>query len=126
MAKQILADDDDRCAGRSEVFLQAGVDTTKLAVIDHTGKHLRSLVSDQRHLAGIRELVIARPIQGVVGGEVQVCSVLINHFGSDLWQPIVIGVCAAGNHLDITIGFGVLVGQLGKVARLDIETLFAC
>ena len=122
MAQQVLAHDEDDHAGRGDVLLRAGVDHAELGDVVDLGEDVGGHVRHQRDVAGVRHMVIARAVDGVVGGDVDVPGVRGEGVGRDVGVVVLAG--GAGD-VDLAVLLGLHQRVVREVAGVDVVGLAA-
>ena len=84
-ADQILADDNDGKAGRTHVFLRAGIEKTELRNVNRLGQSAGADVRDQRNAAGIRKLMVLCSVNCIVQADMEIVRFRIKGGRIKLW-----------------------------------------
>ena len=119
MAQQILAHNHNGQPRRADVLLRARIHDAELGNVVYLAKDVAAHVRHQRHVSGIRQLDIARAVDGVVGGNVQIIRVRIQlsfpigHIGIHI-------LAAAGHGAHLNVLARLRGGGVREVAAVDI------
>ena len=122
MAQQVLAHDEDDHAGRGDVLLRAGVDHAEFGDVVDLGEDVGGHIRHQRDVAGVRHMVIARAVDGVVCGDVDVPGVR----GECVVRDVGVVVLAGGaGDVDLAVLLGLHQRVVREVAGVDVVSLAA-
>ena len=123
VAEQVVPDDDDGHARRADVLLRAGKGDAELGDVVLLREDAGGQVRHQRHAAGLRQPGVARAVDRVVAADVEVVRVAAELRLVPVRDLRIADVLGGGNLLDVRVLLGLLDGQVGEVAGVDVVRL---